>query len=419
MKKPLPNILYLHSHDTGRYVQPYGHAVPTPNLQRLAEEGVLFRQAFSAAPTCSPSRAALLTGRCAHSAGMLGLAHRGFALNDVGQHLIHTLRRVGYTSTQVGVQHIADDPTVVGYDQVLEVESNRAEHVAPVAADFLRAAEQPFFLSVGFSETHRPFPEVGPAEDPRYCLPPAPLPDTPETRADMAAYKASARRLDDGVGMVLNALEESGLAENTLVICTTDHGLAFPNMKCELTDHGIGVMLILRGPGGFVGGKVADAMVSQIDLFPTLCELLELDPPVWLEGVSLMPLVRGEVDTVREELFAEVNYHSAYRPKRAVRTARWKYIRHFEEPRLCCDGGPSRDLWLGHGWAERPVAWEGLYDLMFDPNELHNLADDPAHRDVLNELRERLARWMEETNDPLLEGPVPLPPGAVIQERSD
>ena len=84
-----PNVLYIHSHDTGRYVQPYGHAIPTPAMQRLAEQGVLFRQAFSAAPTCSPSRAGLLTGQCAHSAGMIGLAHRGFSLHDYGRHIEH------------------------------------------------------------------------------------------------------------------------------------------------------------------------------------------------------------------------------------------------------------------------------------------------------------------------------------------
>src|SRR5712692_8336643 len=93
-----PNIIYIHSHDTGRYLQPYGHAVPAPNLQRLAGQGVLFRQAFSAAPTCSPSRASLLTGQYAHSNGMLGLAHRGFSLNDYHQHIVHTVRRAGYSS---------------------------------------------------------------------------------------------------------------------------------------------------------------------------------------------------------------------------------------------------------------------------------------------------------------------------------
>src|SRR4051812_5300920 len=115
-----PNIIYLHSHDTGRYIQPYGHAVPTPNLAKLAGTGVLFRNAFDAAPTCSPARASLLTGHCPHSNGMLGLAHRGFVLNDYKQHLAHTLRPRGYQSTLIGIQHIAMDPATIGYDQVLE-----------------------------------------------------------------------------------------------------------------------------------------------------------------------------------------------------------------------------------------------------------------------------------------------------------
>ena len=103
---PRPNILYIHSHDTGRYISPYGHAVPTPNLQNLAEAGVLFRRAYCAAPTCSPSRAALLTGQSPHSAGMLGLANRGFQLGDFRQHIIHTLKGAGYTSALAGIQHV-------------------------------------------------------------------------------------------------------------------------------------------------------------------------------------------------------------------------------------------------------------------------------------------------------------------------
>ena len=114
------NIVYIHSHDSGRYLQPFGYAVPTPNLQSLAAEGVLFRQAYSAAPTCSPSRAALLTGQCAHRNGMLGLAHRGFALNDYRKHIIHTLSRAGYKSVLAGLQHIAAEPGMIGFDQMLE-----------------------------------------------------------------------------------------------------------------------------------------------------------------------------------------------------------------------------------------------------------------------------------------------------------
>src|SRR3954454_7065965 len=99
------NIVYIHSHDSGRYLQPYGYPVPTPNLRKLAGQGVLFRQAFSAAPTCSPSRACLLTGQFAHQNGMIGLAHRGFAMNDYGKHILHTLRGSGYRSVVAALQH--------------------------------------------------------------------------------------------------------------------------------------------------------------------------------------------------------------------------------------------------------------------------------------------------------------------------
>lgn len=420
-----PNILYIHSHDTGRYIQPYGHAVPTPNLQRLAEEGVLFRQAFCAAPTCSPSRASLLTGQAAHSSGMIGLAHRGFRLNDYGQHLVHTLRQVGYHSTLIGMQHEAVDPGWIGYDQIIEAgqgpERNNAAVVAPAAVQFLKnKPTQPFFLSVGFEETHREFPPPGPAEDVRYCLPPSTLPDTPETRRDMAAFKASARNLDEGVGMVLKVLDENGLADQTLVISTTDHGLAFPGMKCTLTDHGIGVLLIMRGPGGFSGGQVFDSIVSHIDLFPTLCELLEIERPSWLQGKSIMPLIREETAQINEEIFAEVTYHAAYEPQRAVRTERYKYIRRFEPrpgpvlPNV--DDSPSKDVWVQNGWRDRPVPAEQLYDLIFDPQERCNLAEDPAIGAVLQEMQARLKRWMERTADPLLQGPIPAPPGAQVND---
>ncbi|MCU1260927.1 MAG: sulfatase, partial [Bryobacterales bacterium] len=132
-----PNIVYLHSHDSGRYLQPFGHGIPTPNLQRLASEGVLFRRAFSAAPTCSPSRAALLTGQCPHRNGMLGLAHRGFSMNDYRKHILHTLRPAGYRSVLAGLQHIAATPETIGYDEILHPKTTAAADVTPGAVGFL------------------------------------------------------------------------------------------------------------------------------------------------------------------------------------------------------------------------------------------------------------------------------------------
>ncbi|HYA98698.1 MAG TPA: sulfatase-like hydrolase/transferase [Ktedonobacteraceae bacterium] len=122
-----PNILYIHSHDTGRYVQPYGHAISTPNIQHLAEQGILFRKAFCVAPTCSPSRAGLLTGQYAHCSGMTGLAHRGFSLSDYNQHVVHTLRKAGYYSALIGEEHLSKNPEDSCFS-TYEVQSDRSWH---------------------------------------------------------------------------------------------------------------------------------------------------------------------------------------------------------------------------------------------------------------------------------------------------
>lgn len=416
-----PNILYIHSHDSGRLVQPYGYQVPTPNIQMLADQGVLFRQAFCAAPTCSGSRASLLTGLYCHNNGMLGLAHRGWKLNDYGQHWVHTLRGVGYRSIMIGEQHISVDPEVIGYDEVVPVDSSHASFVAPLTIKALKEAPpQPWFMSVGFFETHRDFSSPTSVRDTLYSLPPANLPDKAVTRRDIAAFKASARSLDQGVGAVLHALHDFGLVDNTLVLCTTDHGVAFPGAKATLFDRGTGVLMIVRGPG-FAGGKVVDAPVSHLDVYPTLCDLAGAERPGWLQGTSLMPLVRGEVASLHDAIFTETTYHAAYQPQRAIRTERWKYIRKFDEyphPVLAnCDDSETKDLLVAAGWGKQLVPEEQLYDLVLDPQEGRNMADDAAAAELTAELRERLDAWMHETEDPLLEGPVEPPVGAIVNEQ--
>lgn len=409
-----PNVLYLHSHDTGRYVQPYGYPVPTPNIQHLADQGTLFRQAFCAAPVCSGSRAALLTGQCTHATGMIGLAHRGYRLTYPERHIAHVLRSAGYWTGLIGEQHVSADPADLGYDRVVDLESTKVRDVAPAATRLIaeRAhAGEPFFLSVGFFETHREYFEPSSVRDALYSRPPENIVDTVMTRRDMASFKASARSLDQGVGAVLNALEENGLVGNTLVILTTDHGLAFPDAKATMYDRGIGVMLLMRGPGGFEHGRVFDSIVSHLDLFPTVCELAGIDPPAWLEGVSLLPLVRGELDELHNEIFAELTYHAAYEPQRAVRTTRYKYARRFDERytrRVLAnvDDSLTKDVMLRSGWAKVDPPRESLYDLSLDPGEGTNRIDDPTLAGVLSDLRAKLHDWMVRTDDPLLEGEV-------------
>ena len=414
-----PNVLYLHSHDTGRYLEPYGYPVPTPNIQQLANQGIVFREAFCAAPTCSGSRACLLTGQYGHSNGMLGLAHRGWELRDPREHIVHTLRRARYWSALIGEQHVSIDPERLGYDRVVKVESTRVESVAPIAIELIAGRPpEPWFLSVGFFETHREFFAPSSVGDVLYSRPPANLPDTPATRRDMASYKASARSLDHGVGAVLAALDARGPVDDTLVLFTTDHGIAFPGAKATLYDRGLGVALIVRGPGGFDGGRVIDALVTHLDVYPTLCDLAGLEHPPFLQGTSLLPIARREATEIHDEIFAEATFHAAYEPQRCVRTQRHKYIRRYGDratPVLAnTDDGPSKDLLIELGWTDRPIPFEQLYDLGLDPNEAANLIGDPAYEDARRDLAGRLDRWMRDTADPLLDGPVRPPPGARI-----
>ncbi len=422
-----PNIIYLHSHDTGRCTEPYGFPVPMPAFRRLAETGMTFRQAFSAAPTCSPSRAALLTGMAPHCSGMLGLAHRGFDLNDPEQHLAHFLRSNNYRTVLAGHQHLTrNDPRELGYDRVYPSGNGHASVVVPNAVQFLHEAgagsESPFFLDIGFDETHRPFHDAQP-DDARYVSVLPGQPDNRETRLDTARFHASLRALDRGVAEVLDTLERTGLAESTIVILTTDHGPAFPGMKSTLTDGGIGVGLLVRAPGVTSPGTVCDALVSQIDLFPTMCELANLDPPGWLQGSSLSPLLDGSATSVRNELFAEVTFHAAYEPQRAIRTTRWTYIRRFDERRLPVlpniDPSPALDARLVNGWADLPIQPIMLFDNLLDPMQRENVSGLLRVTEVETELHDRLARWMVETNDPLVSGHVDLPPGALVNRSSD
>jgi len=443
----MPNVVMVHTDDTGRYVGPYGHDIDTPNLAALADEGILFRDAYCAGPTCSPSRSAVMTGQSPHENGILGLTHRGFSFENSDHHLATYLSRHGYETVLAGQQHEADPEgmgrheaarEVLGYDRTLDGDETSVRDLpvdhgrtrrdlanAAATAEFVRERdgdEDPFFLSLGLYNTHQPMPLDQETVDPDRVMVPDPLPDVEPVREEMAAYHVLARYVDECVGTVVEGLADGGHLEETLVVFTTDHGIPFPYMKCDLWDAGIGVSLITRFPEGYRSGAAEDAMVSTMDLFPTYCEFLDVLIPEWVEGPSLMPLVREEADAVREEVFSEVTYHAAYEPKRCVRTERYKYIRRFDQEYTRevgpnTDDGPSKRFLLDRGFLERERSREALYDLYHDPNERENLAGDPAHADVREAMAGRLESWMERTDDPLLSGPVPKPEGARIDRR--
>ena len=238
----------------------------------------------------------------------------------------------------------------------------------------------------------------------------------------MAAFKASARSLDQGIGAVLNALHTLDLAESTLIICTTDHGLAFPGAKATLYDRGTGVMLIMRGPGGFTGGKVVDALVSHLDVYPTICELAGIEAPPWLEGSSLMPLVRGERaadprrDLHRDDLPRRLPA-PARDPHRALEVhppLRGRPAPGARQLRRQREQGPAGRARLGatHGATPRSSTTSS--------STRTRGATSPAIRRTRRCSTSCAgaceAGWTS-ASDPLLEGPIAPPPGAEINDR--
>lgn len=429
------NILYIHTHDTGRYIQPYGYNIPTENLMKLAEEGTLFRNAYCVGPTCSPSRAGLVTGMSPHLCGMLGLAHRGFEMNDYSKHIGQFLHAYDYETVLCGIQHVAPVANLIGYDKILTVDDRDMGHgtefdsevwdktnAQNVARYIKGKSDKPFFLSYGMFNTHRVFPEKAKGVNPNYVMPPFPLVDNKKTRKDTAGYITSAGIMDECVGIVLDALKESGKEEETIIIFTTDHGIAFPNMKCTLHDSGIGVALIIKYPENKMKGKVTDALVSHLDIFPTLCEMISVNKPEWLEGYSLLPIMNGEKEEIREELFSEVTYHAAYEPMRCIRTRRYKLIQFFDEHDQIVssniDSSFSKDFLLEKGYLNRPREKEMLYDLYLDPVEGNNLIESSEYKEIYQALSNRLHQWMEQTNDPLLLGKVQMPKDAKVNKLS-
>jgi arylsulfatase A-like enzyme len=422
------NIIYIHTHDAGVYLEPYGRNIPMPNLMKFAGEGTVAHNFFCAFPTCSPSRSALLTGMMPHSNGMSGLAHRGWSITNYDWHLARYLKTQGYHTVLCGMQHEAKNARDIGYDETHIDPRSDSEYTTEwdisngrEALRFLRGRDKTkkFFLSYGLFHMHRPFREIDGSINPEYALPPAPIPNNPVTRKDMAGYITSAMRADMCIGMVFREIEEQGLWDNSLVIFTSDHGPAFPFMKCSLYDAGTNVAFIMRYPGNPARGAAMSALLSQIDVYPTLCDICGLPKPSWLQGVSFLPVLQGRQGEVRSEVFSELTYHCGYEPERAIRTQRYKLIRRYGNTMPAnIDNSPTKDFMLENGLLENSVTGDYLFDLYFDPNERNNLARDTRYAVLYKELVQKLDAFMKESGDPLADGFVSRPAGSFVNKAA-
>lgn len=398
------DVVVITTHDIGRHLHCYGNpTVKSPNLDAFAATGVLFTQAFCTAPQCSPSRASLASGRYPHDNGVLGLAHHGFDWELDVPHAASMFTAAGFEAHLFGGQHVSLHPETLGFRQVHG--DAKGEVVAQQVEDLLaRSRDKRLYIEINLAETHRPYPQPPPnpvVEVPRF------LDDTPEARSELAALQTAIETMDVATGHVLTALEKAGRAENAIVVFTTDHGVAMPRAKCTLYDPGIEVALIMRWPGGDLSG-VREDLVSNIDVLPTLLEAAGIEIPGEVQGRSLL-----HDDRPRDAIFAEKTFHSYYDPMRAIRTQRHKFIRNFESAfRVEVPGDIQTGAIFradpGRYSTDRPAVVE-LYDLEADPLEQHNLAGRDDINEVERELSERLWAWMEETEDPLLKGPVASP----------
>ena len=402
-----PNIMWIISEDTGPEFGCYGYPlVHTPNVDRLAREGAVYTNAFTAAPVCSASRSGFMTGMYQTSIG----AHH------------HRSHRGDEFQLPEGVHVFTKYLRDAGYLNVIpaggKTDWNFTPHVKPYDSkswDDLKT-HQPFFAQVQFSETHRNFKpcKEHPVDPAKVTLPPY-YPDHPVARKDWAMYLETVNVLDAKIGQVLARLDDEGLAENTIVFYFGDHGRAHVRGKQWLYDGGIHIPLVIRWPGQIKPGTVTDELVSAIDFAPTCLELAGVDPPRHMEGRVFLGPKR---DTPRDCIVAARDRCDETMDRiRCVRDKRFKYIRNFMPERpytqqnrykerqypmlallkeLHAEGKltPEQALFMAD---RRPE--EELYDIQADPWEVKNLAASGKHQDVLKTMRERLTKWIKETGD--------------------
>jgi arylsulfatase A-like enzyme len=414
-----PNILQVICHDVGQHVGCLGAGLSTPAIDGLAAGGVLFETYCCSAAQCSPSRGSIMTGLYPHNNGLIGLAHIGWEFNEDVRCLPHHLNHFGYQTHLFGGQHESARSERVGYQEIHPC-GHKAHQVAPAVAEFLRGYaasgdKRPFYLNAGIAEPHRPYHQEGYRSDDPAAVTLLPwLPDRPGIRQDIADLNGLMYAVDDAVGTIRSALADCGLGRDTLLIFTTDHGLAMPRAKGMCYDPGLKTALIMRLPGRFEGGRRIGDLLTNCDFMPTLLEFVGAPPAEGIDGRSFLGLLDGTAYEPRESVFAEMTWHDKYNPMRAIRTERYKYIRNFGRrplvylPLDTYQGLSGQEMRGEYYGSFRPE--EELYDLQADPLETNNLADDSAHADTLTDLRSRVQTWMEETDDLLLRGDVPPTP---------
>jgi N-sulfoglucosamine sulfohydrolase len=397
---------------------PYGNnQIKTPNINSLAEEGVVFNNAFLTISSCSPSRCSILTGRYPHSTGAPEL-HMPLPANQLL--FAGELQKAGYYTAVAGKYHIG--PKRSEFDTIYGGGPSGCEHWVEALQN--RPKDRPFFLWLASIDPHRKYaPNTIPEpHDPEEVIVPPYLPDNDSTRKDLAMYYDEISRMDSYIGKVMEELKQQGADENTLVVYMTDNGRPFPRGKTRLYDSGIKTPFIVRWPAKLKKG-ISDALVSSIDIAPTFCELAGAGIPESFQGFSFVPVLKDYNAQTRTYIAAEHNWHDYQAHERAVRNKQYLYIRN-AFPQL--NASPPADAVNSITYREMikmyqagelnehqqncfitPRSAEELYDVVNDPFQLTNLAEVPESGKTLVEMRSLLDKWVEEYNDKVPGNPTP------------
>lgn len=435
-----PNIVYFVCHDLGRHLPHFGVPIATPHLLQFASEGVTFQRAFCTSTPCSPSRGCAMTGQYAHTNGLMGLVNKGWSMPRSVRTIVDELNGAGYETAHVGFQHERNREEYNRY-AVQGPLDRRVERTVDHALAYLESrcnAKQPFYLNVGVQETHASMwahdawlneggarTRLYGIDAPEDVFVPPDFPDNRESRWMLGRFHGCIRFMDLHFGRFVAALDKLGFRDNTLIVFTTDHGVAGSRHKGTCYDRGLEIATFMRWPGVMAAGRLSDAPIGNIDFMPTLLEAAGEPVPAAIQGRSFWPLLTGEPYAENACVFAERNHHERYDPIRSARTRRYHYILNLDStcgryllPHeiLALDDPARRESWANGALAfdrpenrnlflDRPA--EELYDCETDPHEFCNVATLPEYSAVLSDLRGRCRRWMEETCDPALAGPIP------------
>ncbi len=443
--KDRPNIVLIVTDDQGLDLGCYGNQdVRTPHLDQLAKEGTRFRMAFATTASCSASRAVLLTGLHSHANGQYGLQHsyHHFESFSSVKGLPVRLSESGYESVIVGKHHVGP-PASYRFDTTLAANHRNTIQMAEAVDRFLseREAGRPFFLYFCPTDPHRAAnvrtdlpenpdsfgnlpngysKEVVQHYDASELTVPSFLPDRPSCRAELAMYYQSISRIDQGIGRLVQSLKDRGVWEQTVIIFTSDHGMAFPGAKTTAYDPGLRVPLIVRLPGEVPRNLDSQAMISFVDLTPTILELAEVTTADNFHGKSFVSRITDQnhdMDAEWSTIFGSHSFHEVtmYYPMRTVRERKFKLIWNIAHP---LPFPFASDLWSSATWQD---AWQQgdtflygkrtirdyvhrpvfeLYDLEADPDEIVNLANRPEHFATLGRLKKKLQDFQRETGDP-------------------